>query len=330
MANQYVNKVSLSDGTDLIDLTADTVTASDMKAGVTAHDASGAIITGSMQNGSATTPATTITANPSISVDSNGLITATSSATQSVTPTISVGYVSSGTAGTITVSGSNTSQLTTLGATIYNTSSSDQTISSGKYITGMQTIKAVTTSGISAENIKYGETIKVGDANDDDRITAVTGAFSGSSTVSSGQTAATASEIISGYSAFVDGVEVQGTIIDGDNLGYGAHTNGIVGTAIVGTAVAHEYDADIFWDYDNWTGGINYGTYDGLARIIDDGDTPQINVTIQSEGDSYTDLALGIEYMYGSDDILLHAGPTYNNLFTWSSNDELVCLDPQE
>ena len=66
----------------------------------------------SVPSGSATTPATTVTANPSISVNGSGLITATVSKTQSVTPTVSAGYVSSGTAGTVTVSGSNTSQLT--------------------------------------------------------------------------------------------------------------------------------------------------------------------------------------------------------------------------
>ena len=64
-----------------------------------------------MPSGSAATPATTITANPSISVSSGGLITASVSASQSVTPTVSAGYVSSGTAGTITVSGSATQQL---------------------------------------------------------------------------------------------------------------------------------------------------------------------------------------------------------------------------
>lgn len=64
-----------------------------------------------MPSGSASTPATTITANPTISVSSGGLITASVSASQSVTPTVSAGYVSSGTAGTITVSGSNTQQL---------------------------------------------------------------------------------------------------------------------------------------------------------------------------------------------------------------------------
>lgn len=46
MANEYVSKVVLSNGTTLIDLTGDTVTASDLLAGVTAHDKSGASITG--------------------------------------------------------------------------------------------------------------------------------------------------------------------------------------------------------------------------------------------------------------------------------------------
>ena len=45
--NTYVNKVALADGTTLIDLTADTITAADLASGVTAHDASGAPITGS-------------------------------------------------------------------------------------------------------------------------------------------------------------------------------------------------------------------------------------------------------------------------------------------
>lgn len=66
----------------------------------------------SVPSGSATTPATSVTATPTISVSSGGLITASVSTTKSVTPSVSAGYVSSGTAGTITVSGSNTSQLT--------------------------------------------------------------------------------------------------------------------------------------------------------------------------------------------------------------------------
>ena len=93
-------------------------------------------------SGSAATPATTITANPTISVDSStGVITASVSASQSVTPSVSPGYVSSGTAGTVTVSGSDTSQMTTQAAQTITPGTSDQTIAAGTYLTGAQTIK---------------------------------------------------------------------------------------------------------------------------------------------------------------------------------------------
>lgn len=125
--------------------------------------------------GSATTPTTTITANPTISVSNSGLITAMASASRSITPTVSAGYVSSGTAGTVSVNGSNTSQLTTQAAQTIYPSTTDQTIASGRYLTGTQTIKAVTTTNLSASNILSGVTIKVGDSADDDRVASVTG-----------------------------------------------------------------------------------------------------------------------------------------------------------
>lgn len=107
--------------------------------------------------GSATTPDTVITANPTISVDSSGLITATNNKTQNITPTVSAGYVSSGTAGTITVSGSNTSQLTTQAAQTITPTTTDQTITSGKYLTGAQTIKG--DANLVASNIARGVSI---------------------------------------------------------------------------------------------------------------------------------------------------------------------------
>lgn len=111
-------------------------------------------------NGSATTPATTITPNAiTISVDSDGLITASNTQkTQNVTPTVSAGYVSTGTAGTITVSAaSKTSQLSTIGATTYTPTTTDQTIASGKYLTGTQTISG--DANLVQGNIKQGVTI---------------------------------------------------------------------------------------------------------------------------------------------------------------------------
>lgn len=164
--------------------------------------ASGATVTapaGYYDSAASKTISSGVLSNPSISVSNSGLITATSGVG-------TAGYLAT------TATASNTSQLTALGATTYNTSSSNQTITSGKYITGTQTILAVATSNISAGNIKYNVTVKVGDANDDDRITSVTGTFSAANTVSSGQTAAAAAQILSGYSAFVNGAEVQGSI----------------------------------------------------------------------------------------------------------------------
>jgi hypothetical protein len=113
--------------------------------------------TKSVASGSATTPATTITKAPSISVSASGLITASVSGTQNVTPTVTAGYISSGTSGTITVSGSNTKQLTTKAATTYTPTTSNQTIASGTYLTGTQTIKG--DANLKSENIASGVTI---------------------------------------------------------------------------------------------------------------------------------------------------------------------------
>lgn len=148
--------------------TAETILDRDIKVSVT------------IPSGSATTPATTVTANPTISVNSStGVITATASATKSVTPTVSAGFVTAGTAGTVTVSGSNTSQLTTQAAQTIYPSTSDQTIASGKFLTGTQTVKGVLLTNLSASNIVSGVTVKVGDSADDDRIASVTGTASG-------------------------------------------------------------------------------------------------------------------------------------------------------
>lgn len=199
-----IAKVILN-GVTQMDVTQKTVTAGSMLSGATALKNDGTDITGtitsksssnltvsgatvtapagyyasaaskSVASGSATTPATTITANPTVSVNSSGLITATASKTQSVTPSVSAGYVSSGTAGTITVSGSGTSQLTTQAAQTIHPSTTDQTIASGRYLTGAQTIKAVTTTNLTAANIVQGVTVKIGDSTDDDCVASVTG-----------------------------------------------------------------------------------------------------------------------------------------------------------
>ena len=49
--NPYVNKVQLADGTTLIDISSDTVTAADVSVGVTFHLKNGATSTGTLANG---------------------------------------------------------------------------------------------------------------------------------------------------------------------------------------------------------------------------------------------------------------------------------------
>ena len=51
MSNPYVNKVQLADGTTIIDISSDTITAADVSVGVTFHLGSGATGTGTLPNG---------------------------------------------------------------------------------------------------------------------------------------------------------------------------------------------------------------------------------------------------------------------------------------
>ena len=62
-------------------------------------------ITLGVQEGSATTPATTITVSPTFTISDNGVINITCSGSQSITPTIESGYITEGTAGTVSVTG---------------------------------------------------------------------------------------------------------------------------------------------------------------------------------------------------------------------------------
>lgn len=103
-------------------------------------------------SGSATAPATISGTSASVSTGTN---TITLSKTISVTPTVSAGYVASGTAGNSAVS--LTASVTTKGATTYTPTTSNQSIASGTYLTGAQTISG--DANLVAGNIKSGVSI---------------------------------------------------------------------------------------------------------------------------------------------------------------------------
>ena len=126
-------------------------------------------------SGSVTAPSSISGTGATVSAGSNHLVL---SKTISVTPNVTqAGYISSGTAGNSDVSLQ--ANVTTLGYGTYYPSGADRTIQSSTFITGTQTIKAVTTSNLTAENIKDGVTVQVGDAVNPSRIASITGTYSG-------------------------------------------------------------------------------------------------------------------------------------------------------
>lgn len=140
---KYTGTIATKSGTD-ISASGDTVT---VPAGYYATQQTKAV-----SSGSATAPATISGTSASLSTGTNTL---TLSKTISVTPTVSAGYVSSGTAGNSSVS--LTASVTTKGATTYTPSTSDQTIASGTYLTGAQTISG--DANLVGSNIKSGVSI---------------------------------------------------------------------------------------------------------------------------------------------------------------------------
>lgn len=141
---KYTGTIASKSG-DNITASGDTVT---VPAGYYASQA-----TKSVAAGTVTAPSTITGTSASVSTSTNTL---TLTKNVSVTPTVSTaGYVSSGTSGTSAVSLS--ASVTTLGATTYTPTTSDQTIASGTYTTGAQTIKG--DANLLASNIKSGVTI---------------------------------------------------------------------------------------------------------------------------------------------------------------------------
>lgn len=103
-------------------------------------------------SGSATAPGTISGTSASVSTGTNVL---TLTKTVSVTPSVTAGYVSAGTAGNASVSLSAT--VTTKAAATITPGTSNQTIASGTYLTGAQTISG--DANLVAGNIKSGVSI---------------------------------------------------------------------------------------------------------------------------------------------------------------------------
>lgn len=103
-----------------------------------------ASVSKTVQAGTATTPTTSQTENPTISVDGSGIVTASYSMSFGITPTVEEGYVTSGTEGTVTVSGSASMQLDTeSGKTITPTESAQTAVGENVYTLGEITVDAI-------------------------------------------------------------------------------------------------------------------------------------------------------------------------------------------
>ena len=140
-------------------------------------------------NGSVTAPNSISGTTATVSTGTNTL---TLTKTVSVTPNVTTaGYISSGTAGNSSIS--LTANVTTKAAATITPGTSDQTIASGTYLTGAQTI--VGDTDLIAKNIKSGIS-----------IFGVTGNFTADAT-------ATAEDIIQGETAYINGAEITGTLI---------------------------------------------------------------------------------------------------------------------
>lgn len=140
---KYTGTAAENDSSDLT-VSGATVT---VPAGYYASSASGTVA-----SGSATAPSTISATSASVSTGTNTL---TLSKTISVTPTVSAGYVSAGTAGNSSVS--LTASVTTKGAATITPGTSNQTIASGTYLTGAQTISG--DANLVSANIKSGVSI---------------------------------------------------------------------------------------------------------------------------------------------------------------------------
>ena len=143
-------------------------------------------------NGSATNSGTASASSATVSTGTNTL---TLSKAVSITPTVTAGYISGGTAGNVTVS--LTASVSTKAAATITPGTTNQTIASGTYLTGTQTIAG--DADLVAGNIRSGV-----------QIFNVTGTYAGLDT---SDATATVEDIVEGETAYVDGHKLTGTLV---------------------------------------------------------------------------------------------------------------------
>lgn len=132
------------------------------------YDGLSSVQINAMPVGSARTPNSLIEQAPQITFDpEGGYIQADIYATGTITPVVTPGYVSSGTAGVVDVAGTTSMTFATKGAQTYTPTTTNQTVSADQYLTGAQTILG--DANLTAENIKK-----------DVSIFGVTGTYEGS------------------------------------------------------------------------------------------------------------------------------------------------------
>lgn len=171
--NPYVNKVQKADGTVIIDISDTTAIASDVASGKYFYTAAGEKVQGTASGAAAISVVDELDSHGGTIRHINGVSLQGDTVAADKMLSGITAHNASGTA----VTGSIQSQA----AQTIHPSSSDQTIASGKYLSGAQTIKGVLLTNLSAANIKKDVVVKVGDSTDDDCVTSVTGTYEGGS-----------------------------------------------------------------------------------------------------------------------------------------------------
>ena len=218
-----------------------------------------------IQSGSVSVDNKTITANPSISVDSNGEITASVSGNETLTATVNEGYVDTSTPGTAAISGTATSQLSTMAGQTITPSTSAQTLNTtGKYMIGNVVVNAMPTGTAGTPMATKGTVVN-------NSVTVTPSVINNAGYISGGTITGTgvsvsASELVSGTLSVT-----QNGLADVTNYA-GIDVNVAGGGGAVKMGVIRP-DAELIqkWTYDKWLvadEGITLPSYSTTSQTL--------------------------------------------------------------